>query len=112
MTDEESKEEIRIERDEHDTPILHLDPEFDGMLGLDHVFLYERTGDVFRFKFKGMHNQEIRAVIVGCWLKLSDEDQADMIKELQAYQDPSETPSTMSRSLRDALRRHEGEESV
>lgn len=99
----ETDPEIEI-KDKHGLSYVVLEPDLDQVLGLEHLFLYERQGDLYRFRFKGMTNHEIRAIIVGLWLKLDADDEIDLIKELTAYLDPNETPSRTSLLIRDVLK--------
>lgn len=51
----------------------------------DAMLLYHRQGDRLRFKTESMTNYELRELMVGIWARLSPEDRADHIRELQSY---------------------------
>lgn len=66
-------------------------------------FAYERTGDLMHVKTHGLTNHELRNVLIGFWLTLSEDDRRDHIVELQHYLEPDSRPPGMSQQVADAI---------
>lgn len=94
---------VLIELNEHGMGVLSVVPDEPVLLDFPHQFVYERSGDLLRFRSRGLTNHEVRAIMIGLWSLLDQADKEDVILELTAYLDPKETPSAISRTIRDAL---------
>lgn len=78
-------------------------------------FRYHRVGTMLRVTTKGLTNHELRAILVGFWLTLGEDDRRDHVAELGHYLDapgayPPPASVEMARAIRSARKEtpHDG----
>lgn len=62
-------------------------------------FGYHRIGRSLHIVAKGISNHEMRAILVGFWLTLDEDDRIDYIAELQHYLESGSTPPEVSKQI-------------
>ena len=67
-------------------------------------FRYQREHFTLRITTRQLNNHELREVLIGLWSRLNQDDQADHIRELQAYFEmaPGTYISGIAEQIRDA----------
>jgi len=67
-------------------------------------FRYQREHLSLRVTMRGLNNHELREILIGLWLRLDAEDQADHIDELRHYfgGKPGTYVSGIAAQIRDA----------